>query len=105
MVTIAVFFLTVKNPIFKWDEHIKQQVELKINHFSLIIIYYFVCHSIACFCNFPLKNTCKFTRKTFRPKNEVLFYFLSVKGYCNPYDGHIGVCHVSKLSNSKTLGR
>ena len=59
MVTIAVFFLNVKKTIFKWNEHIKKHVKLTINQFSLIIIYYFICHSIACrpICKFPLKNT------------------------------------------------
>ena len=106
LVTIAVFFLTVKKPIFKWNEHIKKHVKLKIIPFSLIIIYYFICHSIACICKFPLKNTCKFTGRIFRPKKwffKLLFYFLSVKGYSNPYDGDFRVCHVSKLWNSKNI--
>ena len=54
MVTMAVFFLTVKKHIFKWNELIKQCVKLKIINLSLINIYYFICYSIACICKFLL---------------------------------------------------
>ena len=35
----------------------------------------------------------------------VILYFLSIKTYCNPYDGDVRVCHVSYLPNSKQIGR
>ena len=54
MVTIAVFLCNI---FFLRNEHIiKQHVKLKINNFPLIIIYHFICHSIACIYKLPLKK-------------------------------------------------
>ena len=56
IIRIAVFFQTVKNPIFKWNEHIKQHVKLKINNFIVLSFITSFVIPLHVFVNFHRKT-------------------------------------------------